>query len=154
MTQLAEPPVVAPERHEAVHKPVGTVAETGSHFTPDDGGPTYAESRRTRVQRRRIVGLLLCVPIWVASIVPLARLSLEGREGMDAALVYLVVAALSLGVAAAIRGIFVWRRQWHFWAPSMFLIAAFIALAGYTIQSGGEEVPAVPVAAAAESIVE
>jgi hypothetical protein len=71
--------------------------------------------------------------------VPLARESMEGREGV---LVYLTVGAISLGVAAVIRGVYVLLTKRRFLSPWMFVMAALVALAGSAVQGAGE----VPVA--------
>lgn len=78
--------------------------------------------------------------------VPLARESMEGREGV---LVYLTIGALSLGVAAVIRGVYVLLTKRRFLSPWMFVMAALVALAGSAVQGAGE-VP-VPDASALES---
>lgn len=119
-----------------------TVVET-PQFTPSSDGKTFAEQRRTSLHRRRVVGFFVCIPLWALSAIPLARLLMEGREGADPVLLYLAVGAISLGIAAAIRGVYAMLTKRKFWAPSMFLIAAFIAIAGYGVQGMGEEVPAV-----------
>jgi len=51
------------------------------------------------------------------------------------------VGAISLGVAAVIRGGYVLLRKRQFWSPWVFLVAAVVAIVGYTVQSAGEEVP-------------
>jgi hypothetical protein len=106
---------------------------------------TFAEDRTRRLRRGRLLRFALCITIWALSVIPLARDSIDGREGARIVAVYLVVGALSLGLAAVIRGVYVLvatRRQ--FWSPSLFLIAAVLAVMGYAVQSAGEEV--VPIA--------
>ena len=91
------------------------------------------------------------IPIWVLSIVPLARESMDGRGGADAVLVYLIVGAICLGIAALIRGLYVVPMKRRFWSPWLFVLAVVVSLAGYVIQSGGEEVPPLATAQAQES---
>jgi hypothetical protein len=74
----------------------------------------------------------------------MARESIDGRQGAAVVAVYLAVGALSLGAAAVIRGIYALLRKLRFWSPWVFVIAAVLAIAGYAVQSAGEEV--VPVA--------
>ena len=118
-----------------------------ARFTPSDSGRTYAENRRARLQRGRLMGFAVCISLWMLSVAPLARVSMDGREGATAFLVYLAVAAIGLGVAAAIRSVYVVLRKRRFWTPWVFVMAAVVVLAGYAVQSAGEEV--VPVAAQA-----
>jgi hypothetical protein len=75
--------------------------------------------------------------------VPVARESMEGREGV---LVYLTVAAISLGVAAAIRGVYVLATKRRILSPWIFVMAALVAIAGSAVQGAGE-VPASDVSA-------
>jgi hypothetical protein len=118
----------------------GKVTETAQKFISGGKDRSYADRYRTRERRRRLVGLLVFVPLWLLSVLPLARFSLEGREGTDAVLVYLAVGALSLGIAVVIRGAYVLaRKHHHFWSPWVFVIAVALALGGYTVQSAGEE---------------
>ena len=108
---------------------------------------TFAKDRLRRLRRGRLLRFALCIALWALSVVPMARDSVDGREGARVAAVYLVVGALSLGLAAVIRGVYVLvatRRQ--FWSPSLFLIAAVLAVMGYAVQSAGEDV--VPIAGA------
>jgi hypothetical protein len=114
---------------------------TGSQFTPGSSAYTYEEDRRRRLRRGRLVGFSMCVPLWALGVIPLARESIDGRESADAVLVYLAVGAISLGVAAVIRGGYVLLRKRQFWSPWVFLVAAVVAIVGYTVQSAGEEVP-------------
>ena len=124
--------------------------EPGSQFTPG-GDEAYAEDRRARLRRDRLVGFAICIPLWVLSVVPLARESLDGREGAGAVAVYLAVGAISLGVAAAIRGVYALLRKRRFWSPWVFVLAALLSIAGYTIQSAGEEVVPIVDAGAVEA---
>jgi hypothetical protein len=70
--------------------------------------------------------------------VPLARESMEGREGV---LVYLTIGVISLGVAALIRGVYVLLTKRRVLSPWVFVMAAFVAIAGSAVQGAGE-VPA------------
>lgn len=111
------------------------MGESGSDFTPG-GGETAAE-RTTRLQRGRLVGFVLCVALWVLSVIPLARESMDGRDGASAVAVYLAVGGITLGIAAVLRGIYFLLRRQRFWSPWMFLLAAVLALAGYVVQNAG-----------------
>ena len=124
----------------------GALDEPGSEFTPGDGD-TYAADRRRRLQRGRLVGFAVFVPVWVLSVVPLARDAVDEREGAAVVAVYLVAGAFSLVIAAVIRGLYVVLTKRRFWSPWVFLMAAVVAIASYTVQSAGDEV--VPFAAAA-----
>ncbi len=115
------------------------VPETAQQFTSGGNDRSFADRHETSRRRRRLVGLSVFVPLWVLSLVPLARHSMDGREGTDAVLVYLVVAALSLGIAAAIRGGYVLVTKHHFWSPWVFVLAVGLALCGYSVQSAGPE---------------
>jgi hypothetical protein len=126
--------------------------DPGSQFTPGAGSretyeeETYEEDRRRRVHRNRLVGFSLCFALWGLSVVPLARESMHGREGAGAVAVYLAVGAITLGVAAVIRGIYVLLTQRNFvvltqrnfwWAPWVFLLAAVVAILMFLVQSAG-----------------
>lgn len=111
-----------------------------SQLTPTDG-ETYAEDRRARLHRGRLQGFALCAVLWVLSVIPLARESMHGREGVGLVAVYLAVGAISLGVAGVLRGIYVLLRNGRFWSPWVFLIAAVLALGGYAVQSAGRGGP-------------
>ena len=106
-----------------------------SQFTSADSSQTFWEDRKRSLLRRRLVGFAVCVPLWVLSMIPLARESMEGRESI---LVYLTVGAISLGVAAAIRGAYVLLTQRRFLTPWLFVMAALVALAGSAVQGAGE----------------
>jgi hypothetical protein len=121
-------------------------AEPGGQFTGGVSRQTFWEDQKRRVRRGRLIGFAICVPLWVLSMVPLARESMEGREGV---LVYLTIGAISLGVAAVIRGVYVLLTKRRFLSPWMFVMAALVALAGSAVQGAGE-VP-VPDASALES---
>jgi len=75
---------------------------------------------------------------------------MDGREGMKLVLVYLVVGALSLAVAVAIRAVYVVLMKRKLWSPWLFPLAALVAIVGYTVQSAGEE-PVVLTAAPIEA---
>lgn len=126
-----------------------TVNETSSQLTPDDD-QTLPEDRRPRLNRR-LVGFSLLIPIWVLSIVPLARESMDGRGGADAVLVYLAVGAICLGIAAVIRSVYVVLMKRRFWSPWLFVLAIVVSLAGYVVQTGGEEIAPVTGASVQES---
>ena len=111
-----------------------------SQLTPTDG-ETYAEDRRARLHRGRLQGFALCIALWVLSVIPLARESMHGREGVELVAVYLAVGAISLGVAAVLRGIYVLLRNGRFWSPWVFLVAAVLAVGGYAVQSAGRGGP-------------
>jgi hypothetical protein len=102
---------------------------------------SFWEEHRRRRQRARLAGFCVCIPLWLLSVVPLARESMDGREGAKAVAVYVAVGALTLGVAVAIRGVYGLLRKRQFWSPWVFLIAAVVAIGGYAVQSAGEEVP-------------
>ncbi len=108
---------------------------------------TYAEDRTRRRHRGRLLGFALCIALWLLSVVPLARDATDAREGWDVVPVYLVSGAISLGIAAVIRSVYaLLRERRRFWSPWLFLLAAVLAVAGYAVQSAGDE--AVPIAGA------
>ena len=113
-----------------------------SQLSPDDG-ETYAEDRRTRRHRGRVVGFSVCIALWLLSAVPLAQLSSDEGGGADVAAAYL---AAGLGIAVVTRGIYALLRKRNFWSPWLFLIAAVLAIMSYVVQSAGDEV--VPIAGA------
>jgi hypothetical protein len=122
--------------------------DPGSQFGSGDKD-TYVEDRRRRLHRGRVVGFSVSIPLWVLAVVPLARETMDGREGAGAVAVYLAVGAITLGVAAVIRGIYVMLAKRRFWSPWVFLIAAVLAVAGYVVESAGqEEIPIVRARAA------
>jgi hypothetical protein len=112
---------------------------------------TFWAERKARLRRRRLAGFAVCVPLWALSVVPLARESLEGRDGAGALAVYLVVGALTLGVAAVVRGLYVLLTKRRILSPWVFVMAAGVALVGLAVQGAGE-VPA-PVVQALESTI-
>jgi hypothetical protein len=117
----------------------GEALSAGVEAPPGTAAERYAEDREKRRFRRRLVWFSVLVPLWALSLVPIARESMDGREGASAVLVYLVVGALSLGVVSVFRGIYVLRTKRQFLSPWIFLIAAVVAICAYTIQSSGEE---------------
>lgn len=109
--------------------------DPGQQFNPGDG-QTYAEDRRRRLHRGRVVGFFVCIALWLLSAVPLARLSSDEGGGADVATVYL---AAGLGIALVTRGVYALRRRRRFWSPWLFLIAAVLAIMSYAVQSAGEK---------------
>ena len=110
----------------------------GSQFTPSDDGKTFEQNRTRRRQRNRVVGFLLCIALWVLSVIPLARESMHGREGARSVAVYIAVAAITLGVAAVIRGMYILLSRGRFWwSPWVFMIAAVAAISIFLVQSAG-----------------
>lgn len=107
---------------------------------PADGftgeGPTYDERRTRRRHRLLLVGYALCVALWLLSTIPLARLS--SGEGGGAAVTTAYLAA-GLLVALVIRGIYTVLRRRPLWSPWLFVIAAVFTIAGYGVQTGGDE---------------
>jgi hypothetical protein len=110
--------------------------DRGQEFISSEG-QTYAENRRTRRRRRRLVGFSVCVALWLLSAVPLALLSSDEGGGADVAAAYL---AAGLGIAVVSRGIYARLTRRPFWSPWLFLIAAVLAILSYAVQSAGEEV--------------
>jgi membrane protease YdiL (CAAX protease family) len=104
-------------------------------YTPGES-QTYAEDRLRRLRRRRVVGYLVCIALWLLSAVPLARLSSDEGGGADVAAAFL---AAGLALAVVSRGIYAWRRKRPFWSPWLFVIAAVLAITSYGVQSAGEE---------------
>jgi len=108
-----------------------------SQLTPGSG-EAYEEDRKSRIHRNRLVGFFLCVVLWVLSVVPLARQSMHGREGAGAVAVYLAVGAITFGVAAVIRGLYVLLTKRNFWwSPWVFVLAAVAATLIFLVQSAG-----------------
>jgi hypothetical protein len=110
--------------------------DSGSQFDSDDG-ETYAEERTRRRLRTRRVQFAVFIALWLLSLIPLARLSSDEGGGVGVAAIYL---AAGLGLAIVIRGVYARARKRQFWSPSVFLIAAFLAIMSYVVQSAGEEV--------------
>ena len=111
--------------------------EPGQQFTPSDAGETFAEKRTKRLRLNRLVGFFLCGALWVLCVVPLARESMHEREGAGAIGVYLAVAAITLGIAAVIRGLYTLLTRRQFWSPWVFLLAAVAAISIFLVQSAG-----------------
>ena len=110
--------------------------DPGSQFTSGGSG-TYEMDRRRRRHQGRVVGFSAGIALWVLSVVPLAGEFIDGREGAGTVAVYLAAGAITLGVAAVIRGLYVLLRERQFWSPWVFLLAAVLAIAGYAVQSAG-----------------
>lgn len=110
-------------------------AEEAADLASDDGR-AFAEDRRARRRRGRVVGFLVCVPLWLLSAVPLALLSTDDGGGAGVAAAYLVA---GLGIAVVARAIYALLRKRSFWSPSIFVIAAVLALMSYVVQSAGDE---------------
>jgi hypothetical protein len=118
----------------------GKLTEADSHFIASSSDRSYADDQRMRRRRGRLVRFSVFVPLWVLSVVPLAREIVDGREGAAVVLAYLAVGAISLGIAVAIRGVYVLlTSNKQLWLPSVFLMAAALALASYGVQTAGEE---------------
>lgn len=103
-------------------------------FTSD--GRLYEQDRTNRRRRFLLAGYAFCVALWLASTIPLVRLSSEDGGGAVVAVVYL---ASGLAVALVARGIFTLTTRRGFWSPWLFVIAAVLALTSYGIQTGGDE---------------
>ena len=112
----------------------------------DAGGPylgggdsrdrqTYEDDRTRRLGRRRLVGFVLCIALWLLSAIPLARLSSDEGGGAGVAAAFLVA---GLGIALVSRWIYARLRRKPFWSPWLFALAAVLAIASYGIQSAGE----------------
>jgi len=99
-------------------------------------GRMYEDDRTKRLHRRRLVGYGLSSALWLLSAIPLARLSSDDGGGAGVAAGYL---AAGFGVALAIRGVYMLTTRRAFWSPWLFVIAAIVAIAGYGIQSAGDE---------------
>jgi hypothetical protein len=124
---------------------------TDPGWLDSDSGDTFEEDRVRHRRRGRLLGFAVSVSLWVLSVVPLARESIDGREGVAAVAVYLVVGVLSLGTAAVLRSVYaVLSKRRRFWSPWLFLIAAVVAVTGYAVQSAGDE--AVPIAVASARV--
>jgi hypothetical protein len=129
--------------------PTGKPVEVDLQFIATSSAGSYAEDQRARLLRGRLVRFAIFIPLWVLSVIPLAR---EISDGREVVLAYLAVGAVSLGIVFAIRGVYVLlMRRKHIWAPSAFLIAAVLAMASYVVQTGGEEEIPLAGAAAQES---
>jgi hypothetical protein len=115
------------------------MSDDGHGFTGDDSRDreTYARDRTKRLHRRRVVGYASCIALWLVSAVPLARLSSDEGGGAGVAAAYL---AAGLGIALASRGVYTLMTRRPFWSPWIFAIAAVLAIAGYVLQTGGDDV--------------
>ena len=109
---------------------VDTYEEDPEHASP-------SESRR---------GIFPVRLLWVLSVVPLARESMHGREGAGSVGVFLAVAAISLGVAAVIRGVYVVLRKRRFWSPWAVSDCGPPGDSGLGVQSAGDK--EIPIASA------
>lgn len=127
---------------ESTTKASVATTDTSEYMAGDDRA--NSGSRLARVNWVRFVGFLVLVPAWALSAVPLARELIDGRDGARVLLTYLAVAGISLGVVAVIRGIYARIMERRFWSPWMFLVAAVLALAGYSVQTAGMEEPEIP----------
>jgi hypothetical protein len=121
--------------------PAGKVTDTAAQFVPGMRRSFTEERRRSR-RRSRIVKFAVCVPLWALCAVPLAR-EIADRGGGDAILAYLAVAAVSLGIAAAIRGVYVLVTKRTLLSPVVFVLASVLAIASYGVQTAGEPEPSV-----------
>jgi hypothetical protein len=130
-------------------RPSGKLTEADSHFIASSSGRSYAEDQKRRRLWGRLVRYAICVPLWVLAVIPLSREISDGRDGAAVVLVYLAVGAISLGIALAIRGVYyLLTSKKQFLAPSMFVVAAVMPLAGYAVQTAGYEEAPIPGAAA------
>ena len=100
---------------------------------------SYGADRRTRLRRGRVVGFALSIPLWMLSVIPLAREFTDGRDAASIVLIFLAAGGFTIAVAAAIRGVYVMTMKRRFWSPWLFVLAACVAIVAYTIQSAGEE---------------
>jgi hypothetical protein len=129
--------------------PTGKPTEVDLQFIASSSAGSYAEEQRTRQRRGRLVRFAIAIPLWVLSVIPLAR---EISDGREVVLAYLAAGAISLGIVIALRGVYVLlTRRKRILAPSAFLIAAVLALASYVVQTGGEEETPLAGAAAQQS---
>jgi hypothetical protein len=112
---------------------------------------SYADDRAKRLRRSRFVRYAVFGSLWALSAVPLARETTDGGESGSLVLAYLAVAAVSFGIAAVIRGVYVLlTKRRLFWSAWVFVIATILATAAYMVQSAGEEAVPFPAASAAE----
>jgi hypothetical protein len=111
--------------------------EVDLELIASSNGRSYAEDERARRRRGRLARFVIFVPLWALGAIPLAR---EIGDGREVVLAYLAVGAVSLGIALAIRGVYVLlTKRKKILAPTAFLVAAVLALASYVVQTGGEE---------------
>jgi hypothetical protein len=115
------------------------MSNTGPGFTGEDtrDRETYERDRTRRLDRRRLVGYVVCIALWLLSAVPLARLSSDEGGGAGVAAVYL---AAGLGIAVVSRAVYMRLTRRPFWSPWLFAIAAVLAIASYVLVTGGDEV--------------
>lgn len=137
--------------HESVAEPTevartGKLLEADSQFTP---GRTrsYAEEQTRSRRKKRILTLGVCVPLWALAAFPLGRELSDGGSA-EAVLGYLAVAAASLAIALAIRGLYVLVTKRPLLSPLVFLIAASLAIGSYAVHTAGEPEPTFPSATA------
>ena len=109
---------------------------------------TYAEERRARLRRNRIVGFSACIALWLLSAIPLSRLSSDDGGSVRVAIAYL---AAGFGIALVTRGTYALLKKRTFWSPWLFVTAAILAIMSYAVVSAGEKVD--PVAAAALTLI-
>lgn len=126
--------------------PSGKLAETYSQFVPGKGSSSYTEELERSHRRKRVAKFAVCGSLWALAAVPLAR-EIAGGGGFDTVFTYIAVALVSLGIAAAIRWVYVLVTRAALVSASVFVVAAVLAIVGYGIQSGGEPQPAFPNAA-------
>lgn len=115
------------------------MSNTGRGFTGEDtrDRERYERDRTRRLDRRRLVGYVVCIALWLLSAVPLARLSSDEGGGAGVAAVYL---AAGLGIAVVSRAVYMRLTRRPFWSPWLFAIAAVLAIASYVLVTGGDEV--------------
>jgi hypothetical protein len=131
--------------------PTGKLTGVDPQFIAGSSDASYAEDQRTRRRRGRLARFAIFLPLWMLSVIPLAR---EISDGREVVLAFFAVGAISLGVVLAIRGVYVLlTSKRRILAPSAFLIAAVLAMASYVVQTGGEEEIPIAGAAAQESEV-
>jgi hypothetical protein len=148
MSATITPPREGVDR-QPIAGPTGKPIEVDLEFIAGSSAGSYAEDQRTRRRRGRLVRFAVFVPLWMLGVIPLAR---EISDGREVVLAYLAVGAVSIGIVFALRGVYVLlMRKKQIWAPSAFLIAAVLGLAGYVVQTGGEEEIPIAGAAAQES---
>jgi hypothetical protein len=113
--------------------------EPGSEVGSSSEDRTYAEDRKRRLHRGRVLGFSVCIALWLLSAVPLAHLSSNQGGGVGITAAYL---AAGLALAIVTRGIYAWRRGRPFWSPWLFLVAAGLAIVSYAVQSAGDKATA------------
>ena len=99
---------------------------------------SFAEGEERRLHRVRRAQFTVCIALWALSVIPLARWLGDGAGAVLA--IALAVGAVALGVAAAIRGLYLLlRKSQQFWSPWLFVIAAVLAIVSYVVQSAGHK---------------